>query len=260
MSRRGLLRSLGRCCLGLVALLVAGGAAEVLPSSLPQYPPATPKNPPPYISLLFLRFCSAGSNQHKIWAAGGKSIFIWEAGWEEPFGNSFTFSCFRNLEILHGHPFVAAYITQTHWFTSSGKYCMIRLSVQHSPTLTHSNQMQSPLLLPNSVTNSGPCQMWLLRKRNKFLNIGRRRYTDKHIKRFSHMTHDTWQVLPPALCAEDQIVLHECFLCATTILWSECTYTEQGASKAFPETKSHFMLYSLELGAQSTISSTYLFY
>ena len=34
MSRRGLLRSLGRCCLGLVALLVAGGAAEVLPVSL----------------------------------------------------------------------------------------------------------------------------------------------------------------------------------------------------------------------------------
>ena len=31
MSRRGLLRSLGRCCLGLVALLVAGGAAGVLP-------------------------------------------------------------------------------------------------------------------------------------------------------------------------------------------------------------------------------------
>ena len=34
MSRRGLLRSLGLCCLGLVALLVAGGAAEVLPVSL----------------------------------------------------------------------------------------------------------------------------------------------------------------------------------------------------------------------------------
>ena len=34
MSRRGLLRSLGRCCLGLVALLVAGSAAEVLPISL----------------------------------------------------------------------------------------------------------------------------------------------------------------------------------------------------------------------------------
>jgi hypothetical protein len=42
--------------------------------------------------------------------AGGKSVFIWEAGWEKPFGNHSTFSCFRNLEILHGHPFVAAYI------------------------------------------------------------------------------------------------------------------------------------------------------
>ena len=34
MSRRVLLKSLGRCCLGLVAVLVAGGAAEVLPVSL----------------------------------------------------------------------------------------------------------------------------------------------------------------------------------------------------------------------------------
>ena len=39
-----------------------------------QLPPATTKNPPPYISLLFLCFCSDGSNQHKIWAAGGKSL------------------------------------------------------------------------------------------------------------------------------------------------------------------------------------------
>ena len=54
--------------------------------SLPQLPPATSKNPPPpYISLLFLCFCSAGSNRHKIWAAEGKSVFIWEAGWNEPF-------------------------------------------------------------------------------------------------------------------------------------------------------------------------------
>jgi hypothetical protein len=29
---------------------------------------------------------------------------------EEPFGNNPTFSCFKNLDILHGHPFVAAYI------------------------------------------------------------------------------------------------------------------------------------------------------
>ena len=79
--------------------------------SLPQLPPATSKNPPPpYSSLLFLCFCSAGSDQRKIWAAGGTPVFIWEAGWEEPFGNNSTFSCFRNLEILHGHPFLAAYI------------------------------------------------------------------------------------------------------------------------------------------------------
>jgi hypothetical protein len=45
-------------------------------SSLPHLPPATPKNPPPYISLLFLCFCSDGSNQQKIWAAAGKFVFI----------------------------------------------------------------------------------------------------------------------------------------------------------------------------------------
>jgi len=90
---------------------VAGGAAEVLPVSLNCPLPLRRTHPPtPYINLLFLYFCSDRSNQHKIWAAGGKSVFIWEAGWEEPFGNKSTFSCFRNLEILHGHPFVAAYI------------------------------------------------------------------------------------------------------------------------------------------------------
>ena len=67
--------------------------------SLPQLPPATPKNPPPYISLLFVCFCSDGINQHNMWAAGGKSIFIWEAGWEEPFGNKSTFGCFRTRSL-----------------------------------------------------------------------------------------------------------------------------------------------------------------
>jgi hypothetical protein len=90
-----------------VALLVAGGAADGAPS-LPQLPPATSKNPTPCIS--FFLFLQRWEYQHKIWAAGGKFVFIWEAGWEEPFGNNSTFSCFRNLEILHGHPFVAAYI------------------------------------------------------------------------------------------------------------------------------------------------------
>ena len=90
----------------LVALLVVGGAAEVLPVSLNCPLPLRRTHPP----ILVCCFCSDGSNQHKIWAAGGKSAFIWEAGWEKPFGNKSTFGCFRNLEILHGHSFVAAYI------------------------------------------------------------------------------------------------------------------------------------------------------
>jgi hypothetical protein len=37
----------------------------------------------------------------------------------------------------------------------------------------------------------------------------------------------TWQVLPPALCAEDQTVLYTCFLGATrTKLWRECTLAD----------------------------------
>ena len=48
MSRRVLLRSLGRCCLGLVALLVAGGAAGMLPVSLNcPLPPLQSKTHPP---------------------------------------------------------------------------------------------------------------------------------------------------------------------------------------------------------------------
>ena len=46
MSRQNLLRSLGRCCLGLVALLVAGGAAEVLPVSLSCPLPLRRTHPP----------------------------------------------------------------------------------------------------------------------------------------------------------------------------------------------------------------------
>ena len=44
--------------------------------SLPQLPPATPKNPPPCSSLLFPCFCRDWSNQHHIWAAGDKFVFI----------------------------------------------------------------------------------------------------------------------------------------------------------------------------------------
>ena len=44
--------------------------------SLPQLSSATSKNSPPCSVLLFLCFCSDGSNQHKIWAAGGVFVFI----------------------------------------------------------------------------------------------------------------------------------------------------------------------------------------
>ena len=46
MSRQVLLRSLGRCCLGLVAVLVAGGAAEVLPVFLNCSLPLRRTHPP----------------------------------------------------------------------------------------------------------------------------------------------------------------------------------------------------------------------
>ena len=111
MSRWGLLRSLGRCCLGLVALLVAGGAAEVLPVShncpLPLW-----RTHPPTLVCCFCAFAAMGVTSTK----SGRLVVnlslsgIFEAGWEKPFGNNSTFGCFRNLEILHGHPFVAAYI------------------------------------------------------------------------------------------------------------------------------------------------------
>ena len=91
---------------------------------------------------------------------------------------------------------------------------MIRPSVQHSPTLTHSSLMQSPLLMPNSVTHSGPCQMWLLRSRNKSLRTGRTRDTQTSTPNGLAIR----QGLPHALCAEDQTVLHTYFLGATTIL------------------------------------------
>ena len=64
-------------------------------SQSPSIAPCHFEEPTPYISLLFLCFCSDGSNQHKIWAAGGKSVFIWKAGWEEPFGNNSNIQLFQ---------------------------------------------------------------------------------------------------------------------------------------------------------------------
>ena len=43
---------------------------------VPQLPPATPKNQPPFISLLLLCFRRDGSNQYSIRTAGGKPNFV----------------------------------------------------------------------------------------------------------------------------------------------------------------------------------------
>jgi hypothetical protein len=75
MSRRVLLRSLGRCCLGLVALLVAGGAAGMLPVSL-NCPLPFRRTQPPTLVCCFCVFCVFAAMSHKIWATGGNSVFI----------------------------------------------------------------------------------------------------------------------------------------------------------------------------------------
>jgi len=90
-----------------------------------------------------------------------------------------------------------------------------RAAQPDSHTQQPNNLMQSPLLMPNSVTHSGPCQMWLLRSRNKSLSTGRTRYTQTSTPNGLA----TRQGLPHALCAEDQTVLHTYFLGATIILW-----------------------------------------
>ena len=48
--------------------------------------PAATNNPPPYV-ILFLCFCSDGSNQHKIWAVGEICLYLGSGGgraiWEQ---------------------------------------------------------------------------------------------------------------------------------------------------------------------------------
>ena len=65
MSRQGLLRSLGRCCLGLVALLVAGGAAEALPVSLNCPLPLRRTHPPSTLVCCFCVFATLGVTSRK---------------------------------------------------------------------------------------------------------------------------------------------------------------------------------------------------
>jgi len=64
MSRRVLLRSLGRCCLKLVAVLVTGGAAEVLPVSL-NCPLPLRRTHPPKLVCCFCVFAALGETSTK---------------------------------------------------------------------------------------------------------------------------------------------------------------------------------------------------
>jgi len=64
MSRRVLLKSIGRCCLGLVALLVAGGAAEVLSVSL-NWPLPLRRTHPPTLGCSFYVFAAMGVTSTK---------------------------------------------------------------------------------------------------------------------------------------------------------------------------------------------------
>ena len=87
-----------------------GGSANGWPCcwgapGLPQLPPATPKNPPPFIASL-LHFCFRGdvSNQYSFRTAGGKPVFsFWESGWNEQLWYNPVFSCIGNLKTLRSH-------------------------------------------------------------------------------------------------------------------------------------------------------------
>jgi len=103
MSRRGLLRSLGRCCLGLVALLVAGGAAEVLPVSLDRTHP-----PDPHSFQLFARWgvawCGHLSKPLLIYAGcvittsyQRSLLFLFSPTWECCLTSAWTYTMLRPM-------------------------------------------------------------------------------------------------------------------------------------------------------------------
>ena len=92
-----------------MSLLVAGGAAEVLPVSLNCPLPLQRIHPPTLVC--FFVFAAVGVTSTESGRLEVNRSLSGKRGVkQEPSGNNSTFSCFRNLEILHGHPFVAAYI------------------------------------------------------------------------------------------------------------------------------------------------------
>jgi hypothetical protein len=113
MSRCRMLRSLGRCCLGKVDLLVAGGAAEVLPVPLNCPLPLLRTYPPSLLVCCFLVFAEIGATSSTASGRLKVNLFLsekrdgkfLEALWYNP-----GFSCIGDLKILHSQPFAATYI------------------------------------------------------------------------------------------------------------------------------------------------------
>ena len=97
-------------------------------------------------------------------------------------------------------------LTQVHCFTSSGKNCMIRPSVQHRPTLTHTQQPNAKPLAHAQLSNTFWSMPYVTFKEQEqvSLSTGRTRYTQTSIPNGLA----TRLGLPHALCAEDQTVLH----------------------------------------------------
>ena len=83
MSRQVLLRSLGRCCLGLLALLVAGGAAGMLLAVSLSCPLPTRRTHPPAVVCCFRAFAEIGvtstkSGRLEVNLGSGVGRAIWE--------------------------------------------------------------------------------------------------------------------------------------------------------------------------------------
>ena len=78
MSRWRMLRSLGRCCLEKVDLLMAGGAAEVLPVSLSCPLPLLRTRPPSLLVCCFFVFTEMGANSTASGRLEIKPISVWQ--------------------------------------------------------------------------------------------------------------------------------------------------------------------------------------
>ena len=89
---------------------MAGGAAEMLPVSL-NCPLPLRRTHPPTLVCWFCVFAALGVTSTKSGRLEvNLSLSGKRGGKSHLFENNSTFSCFRDLEILHGHLFVAAYI------------------------------------------------------------------------------------------------------------------------------------------------------